>query len=306
MDRKAVIDIGTNSVKFILAEMGADGKFITVMDRNNIAQLGEGLKETGALSQEAMKRNCAAIKEFADMARANGAKEVFAVGTMALRKAKNTADFLGMVKEAAALEVRVIPGDDEARYSYLAVASGIDLGHGKLVIIDTGGGSTEFVFGEGDRLDRRFSLELGALRVTEEYLKADPPSVDGIESAGKHIDEFLSENGVGGRADKLVGMGGGITSMASVMFGMVEYDADRVQGCRLSLAEVERQIALYSSRTVEQRRSIVGLQPKRADSILASALIVKGIMQRRGVDGLTVSDRGLRHGLLYDIGRGRK
>lgn len=303
MGRKAVIDIGTNSIKFILAEMGKDGQFAAVMDKNNIAQLGEGLKETGKISPEAMARNCAAIKEFAGIARAESADEIFAVGTMALRKASNTTDFVKMVKDEAGIEIRVIPGEDEARYSYLAVVSGIELGHGKLAIIDTGGGSTEFVFGEGDRLDRRFSLELGAIRITEEFLKADPVTADGVSAAGKSIDKFLADNGVDGKVDKLVGMGGGITSMASVMFEMVDYDPDRVQGCHLSLAEVERQIAMYSARTIDQRRTIVGLQPKRADAILASALIVKGIMMRLAVDALTVSDRGLRHGLLYDVGK---
>lgn len=306
MGRKAVIDIGTNSIKFILAEMGKDGQFAAVMDKNNIAQLGEGLKETGKISPEAMARNCAAIKEFAETARANGADEIFAVGTMALRKASNTADFVKMVKDETKVEIRVIPGDEEAKYSYLAVVSGIDLGQGKLAIIDTGGGSTEFVFGEGDRLDRRFSLELGAIRITEEFLKADPVTAEGVSAAAKSIDAFLAENGVNGKVDKLVGMGGGITSMASVMFEMVDYDPDRVQGSTLSLAEVEKQIAMYSARTIEQRRSIVGLQPKRADTILASALIVRGIMLRLAADGLTVSDRGLRHGLLYDVRKASK
>ena len=306
MDRKAVIDIGTNSVKFILAEMGKGGQFKAVMDKNNIAKLGEGLKETGLISPEAMKRNCDAIKEFADIARAEGAKEIFAVGTMALRTAKNSAEFLAMVKDAADVSIRIIPGDEEARYSYLAVVSGIDLGQGKLVIIDTGGGSTEFVFGAGDALGRRFSLELGAIRITEEFLKADPVGVHGIDPAMKYIDKYLADNGVNEKADKLVGMGGGITSMASVMFEMVEYDPDKVQGCFLSLKEVEKQIADYSVKTIEERRGIVGLQPKRADVILASALIVKAIMVRLGVDGLTVSDRGLRHGLLYDVGKGGK
>lgn len=306
MDRKAVIDIGTNSVKFILAEMGKGGQFKAVMDRNNIAKLGEGLKETGLIGPEAMKRNCDAIKEFADIARAEGAKEIFAVGTMALRAAKNSPEFLAMVKQAADVSIRVIPGDEEARYSYLAVVSGIDLGQGKLVIIDTGGGSTEFVFGAGDALGRRFSLELGAIRITEEFLKADPVGLHGIDPAMKYIDKYLADNGVNEKADKLVGMGGGITSMASVMFKMIEYDPDKVQGCFLSLKEVEKQIAEYSMKTIEERRGIVGLQPKRADVILASALIVKAIMLRLGVDGLTVSDRGLRHGLLYDIGKAGK
>ncbi|HOY89047.1 MAG TPA: Ppx/GppA family phosphatase, partial [Bacillota bacterium] len=105
---------------------------------------------------------------------------------------------------------------------------------------------------------------------------------------------------------RLVGMGGGITSMGAVMFKMAEYDPDKIQGCILSLDEVERQIGLYSANTVEQRKLIVGLQPKRADVILASALIVKAIMGKLGVQALTVSDRGLRHGLLYHLGRTRR
>ncbi|HOA15380.1 MAG TPA: Ppx/GppA phosphatase family protein [Bacillota bacterium] len=303
MDRKAVIDIGTNSIKFILAEMGKDGAFKTLMDKNNIAKLGEGLKETGLISPDAMARNCDAIKEFADIARSEGASEIFAVGTMALRNAKNSADFLEMVEKKAGVKVRVIPGEEEAQYSYLAVVSGIDLGKGKLAIIDTGGGSTEFVFGEGDSLGRRFSLDLGAIRVTEEFLKSDPVKKEEVEKALSFIDGFLGSNGVSGKVDKLVGMGGGITSMGSVMFEMVDYDPDRIQGSFLSLKEVDRQIAMYSAKTIEERRAVVGLQPKRADVILASALIVKAIMHRLGVDGLTISDRGLRHGLLYHVGK---
>lgn len=306
MGRKAVIDIGTNSIKFILAEMGKDGLFKTLVDKNNIAKLGEGLKETGLIGPEAMRRNCDAIKEFATEARTQGAEEIFAVGTMALRSAKNSAEFLAMVKSEAGLDIRVIPGEEEARYSYLAVVSGIELGKGKLCIIDTGGGSTEFVFGEGDDLGKRFSLELGAIRITEDYLKADPVSHADVEAALGYIDKFLASNGVGGKVDKLVGMGGGITSMGAVMFEMAEYDPDRIQGSFLSLKEVDRQVAVYSEKTIEQRRSIVGLQPKRADVILASALIVKKIMERLEVPGLTISDRGLRHGLLYNVGKAGK
>lgn len=306
MDRKAVIDIGTNSIKFILADMGKDGQFEAVMDKNNIARLGEGLKETGMLAADAMSRNCEAVKQFADIARTEGANEILAVGTMALRSAKNSAEFIRMVKSATGLEVKVLPGEEEARYSYLAVVSGIGLGKGRIAIVDTGGGSTEFVFGEGDALGKRFSLDLGAVRITEEMLRSDPVKKAEVDLAYKYILRFLSENGIHTKVDRLVGMGGGITSMGAVMFKMAEYDPDKIQGCILSLDEVERQIGLYSANTVEQRKLIVGLQPKRADVILASALIVKAIMGKLGVQALIVSDRGLRHGLLYHLGRTRR
>lgn len=306
MDRKAVIDIGTNSIKFILADMGKEGLFETVTDRNNIARLGEGLKETGLLAADAMSRNCEAVKQFADIARAEGANEILAVGTMALRSAKNAVDFTRMVKSASGLDVKVLTGDEEAKYSYLAVVSGIGIGKGRLAIIDTGGGSTEFVFGEGDALGRRFSLDLGAVRITEEMLRSDPVKDSEVDTAYKYVLRFLSENGVHTKVDRLVGMGGGITSMGAVMFKMPEYDPDKIQGSILSLDEVERQIGLYSANTIEQRKLIVGLQPKRADVILAGALIVKAIMNKLAVHALTISDRGLRHGLLYHLGKTRR
>jgi exopolyphosphatase/guanosine-5'-triphosphate,3'-diphosphate pyrophosphatase len=263
--------------------------------------LGEGLRETGLISPEAMARNNEAIARFAEKARSNGVSDIVCVGTMALRNAKNTGDFIKLVKETSGVDLTVIPGEEEARLSYLAVLSGLTLQDGKLAIFDTGGGSTEFIFGEGSSVNKRFSVDLGAIRITEKHFKADPVSKADVDAAIAEIDATFKENGVDGKVAQLVGMGGTVTSMGAVKHKMVKYDPDVIQGSTLTLADVEEQIEAYSSRTIEARKEITGLQPKRADVILAGACILKVIISRLGVDSLTISDRGLRHGMAFDM-----
>jgi len=299
--RKAIIDVGSNSIKFFLGGLNPDGTLETICDENDIARLGEGLRETGQISVEAMTRNKDAIVRFAAKARENGADEIHCVGTMALRNARNTPDFVKLIKETCDVDLVVIPGDEEARLSYLAVLSGLTLQEGKLAIFDTGGGSTEFVFGEGAGVSKRFSVDLGAIRITETYFKADPVSSVDVEAALVEIDSIFAKCGVGGNVTQLVGMGGTVTSMGAVKHKMAKYDPDVIQGSVLTLGDVETQITDYSAKTVEERKAITGLQPKRADVILAGACILKVIITRLGVNKLTISDRGLRHGMAFDL-----
>ena len=297
---KAIIDIGTNSIKFHMAEK-ADGTIKVLKDANNIARLGEGLRETGSIAPDALERNAEAVAEFAEEARKGGASEIVAVGTMALRTAKNAQTFAARVKELAGLDLKVVPGDEEARLSYIAVMSGLDVGGKNLVTFDTGGGSTEFVYGKGEAMLKKFSVNIGAVRLTEQFFKDDPVSPGSVEAATKLIAKELAEGGVDGKTDFLVGMGGTVTSIASVKHKMAVYDPDVIQGSTLTSRDISEQIEEYSKRTLEERRSIVGLQPKRADVILAGTCIVKVIMEMLGVGELTVSDRGLRHGLMFEL-----
>ena len=301
--KKAVIDIGTNSIKFCLAESAKqDGTFEVIKDANDIAKLGEGLKDTGLIGPEPLERNAQSVAAFAKEAKEAGADETAVVGTMALRTARNTADFAKRVKELCGLEVRVIPGEEEAQLSYIAVMSGIaGAAAANLVTFDTGGGSTEFVFGEAGSIKRKFSLNIGAIRFTEAYLSQMPVPAAKLSEAQAQIRKELSEGGVTAGAKFLVGMGGNVTSIASVKHQMKVYDPDVIQGSKLTLADIDAQIADYAGKTLDERRTIVGLQPKRADVILAGACIVRQIMELTGVSELTVSDRGLRHGLLYRL-----
>ena len=302
--RKAIIDVGTNSIKFCLAEETGSGSYTVLKDANDIARLGEGLKETGLIGPEPLERNAQSVANFAAEAKAAGADEVVAVGTMALRTAKNSAAFIARVKELCGVELKVLSGEEEAQNSYVAVMSGIPgAADADLVTMDTGGGSTEFVFGTAGKIVRKFSLNVGAVRFTEKYLSQMPVVPEKLAEAQTEIKKELSEGGVSGPVKFLVGMGGTVTSMASVKHKMAKYDPDVIQGSKLTLDDINAQIADYAAKTLDQRREIVGLQPKRADGILAGACIVRAVMELTGVSELTVSDRGLRHGLMYELFR---
>ena len=302
MSRKAIIDIGSNSIKFFVGELAEDKTIKTVLDTNDIARLGEGLDATGLISPEAMERNVASVAAFAAKAKELGADQIVSVGTMALRKAGNSDIFVKKVKEACGVDVNIIPGEEEARLSYLAILSGLPLDKdADLVVFDTGGGSTEFIYGKGTKMVKRFSVNRGAVRITENYLKSDPVTQEEVKAAIAQIDKEFAEAGVVGKPAQLVGMGGTVTSMGAVKHKMVKYDPAVIQGSRLLKKDIEEQIAEYSSRTIEQRKELPGLQPKRADVILAGACILKVITDRLGADGLTISDRGLRHGLAFDL-----
>lgn len=303
MDRKAVIDIGTNSIKLYVAERAPDGSLGSIIDRNNIARLGEGMDDSGILKTEAIERNARAVAGFVDLARANGAGEIVAVGTMALRTAKNAADFVSVVQSLSGIGVQVIPGEEEAELAYLAVLSGIGAPVGRLVVCDVGGGSTEFIFGGEAGIDRRFSLNLGAVKVSDDYLSSDPPSSEQVKAATSFVLDTLTANRVDAQLpiDRLIGIGGTVTSMGSVKLKMERYDPDLIQGAALTRDDVDGLITLFRSMQLDDRRKIVGLQPKRAEVIIGGACIVRGIMECLGVAELTMSDRGLRHGLMFRL-----
>ena len=300
MPSYAVIDVGTNSVKFNISERREDGTWQTLVDRADITRLGEGLEKTGEISNDAMERTVTAICAMADEARKNGVMAVEAVGTMGMRTAGNSQQFIDSVKQRCGVHIEVISGEDEGRLAYLAVQSGLVPAKGSLAIFDTGGGSTQFTFGRGSAVEERFSLNVGAVRFTAQYGLSGVVSQEQRRAALDAISAELVRIDNRPSPDTLVGMGGAITNIAAVKHRLAKYDPDIVQGSVIERAEVESQIELYRSRSMEDRRKIVGLQPKRADVIVAGVCIVKTVMDKLGKDRLSVSDRGLRHGLLID------
>jgi exopolyphosphatase/guanosine-5'-triphosphate,3'-diphosphate pyrophosphatase len=296
--RYAAIDVGTNSVKFHIGERSADGGWRAVVDRAEITRFGEGLAETGVLNPGPMEKTIDAIAGMVDEARREAVDEIVAVGTAGLRIARNSADFVAPVRDRCSLDLEVISGEEEARLSFLAATSALDLGEGPLVVFETGGGSSQFTFGEGKRVDERFSLDVGAVGLTERFGLADVVS---DETLAGFLDKLATELArLDGRPTPagLVAMGGAATNLAAVKHKLATYDPDVVQGTVLDLAEIDRQIELYRTQTADERRRIVGLQPKRAEVILAGACIVHTVIAKLGRESATVSDRGLRHGLL--------
>ncbi|HYV74880.1 MAG TPA: Ppx/GppA family phosphatase [Candidatus Binatia bacterium] len=300
MPRYAVIDVGTNSVKFNISERRPDGTWQTLVDRAEITRLGEGLEKTGEISHDAMARTVSAVAGMASQAGDAGVAAIKAVGTMGMRTAHNSQQFIDMVEQGCGVRIETIPGSEEGRLAYLAVKLGLGLAEGTLAIFDTGGGSTQFTFGRGSSVEEQFSLNVGAVRFTEKFGLAGAISQEQLKVAQDAIaSEFTRIDGRPAPT-ALVGMGGAITNIAAVKHQMAKYDPNVIQGSVIERSEVERQIETYRAKSLEERRAIVGLQPKRADVILAGACIVKIVMDKLGKPSLSVSDRGLRHGLLID------
>jgi exopolyphosphatase/guanosine-5'-triphosphate,3'-diphosphate pyrophosphatase len=298
--RYAVIDVGTNSVKFHVGERLDDGTWRAVADRAEITRLGEGLGSGGTVAPAALERTVEVIAGMADEATREGALAIAAVGTAWLRAASDRDEVLMTIRERTGVSVEEISGEDEARLAYAGVSVGLATDAGHVVVFDTGGGSTQFTFGRDGHIDERYSLPLGAVAYTERFGLAGA-----ITSAT--LDEVLSTvaaafASLDGRPtpDALVAMGGAVTNMAAVKHELAVYDPAVIQGTVLERSEIDRQIELFRTRDAEARRTIVGLQPARAEVILAGACVVRTVMDKLGQASLTVSDRGLRHGLLVE------
>jgi exopolyphosphatase / guanosine-5'-triphosphate,3'-diphosphate pyrophosphatase len=298
--RYAVIDVGTNSVKFYVARRNPDGSWETIVDRSEVTRLGQGLEKTGRLAKAAVERTAAAIEAMVEEARRDGVEHVAAVGTAGLRIAPNRDELLDEVERRTGVRIEVIPGEEEARLSYVATREALGLGSEAADVFETGGGSTQFTFGHGDRIDEQFSLDVGAVRYTEEFGLDRAVDEARLDEALAAIADALSPLNGRPTPDRLVGMGGAVTNLAAVAQQLDPYDPDRIRGYELERAEVERQVELYRTRDADARRGIAGLQPKRAEIILAGACVVLAVMRKLASESLTVSDRGLRHGLMAE------
>jgi exopolyphosphatase/guanosine-5'-triphosphate,3'-diphosphate pyrophosphatase len=294
--RVAVIDVGTNSVKFHVGEQDAGGGFRRVLDRAVVTRLGEGLARTGRLGHAGIERTVDAIADMAEDASRQGAEAIAAVGTAGLRSAPNARELIDAVRERAGIEIEVISAEEEARLAYLAAVEGLGIDGGAAVVFDTGGGSSQFTFGDGER----FSVAVGSVSISERYELGGPVSEAAVGEALRAIAAGLVRLEGRPPPGAIVGMGGAVTNLAAVKHRLEAYDPDVVQGTVLDRGEIDRQIERYRTSTAEQRRQIVGLQPARAEVILAGACIVRTVLDLLGRDALTVSDRGLRHGVLID------
>ncbi|HEX5006271.1 MAG TPA: hypothetical protein VFV70_04105 [Hyphomonadaceae bacterium] len=298
--RYAVIDVGANSVKLHVGECHGAQNWRTIVDRSEVTRLGDGLAETGEISPQAIERTVAAIAGMADEARRSGAQGIIAVGTAGLRMARNGAAAAATIRARTGIAIDIISGAEESRLGYLAVMAGLETPKGLLVVFDTGGGSTQFTFGRDGRVDEQFSVNVGAARLTEKFRLDQEVGAGALRDALSAISADLSR--IDGRAppDTLVGMGGAVTNIAAVQLGLSAYDPNAVRNTALDRGEVNRQIELYRARDAAGRRSIAGLQPRRAEVILAGACVVGTVMDKLGKDSLIVSDRGVRHGVLAE------
>ncbi|HET9322312.1 MAG TPA: hypothetical protein VFO03_00420, partial [Gaiellaceae bacterium] len=213
--RYAVIDVGTNSVKFHVGELGADRAWRTIVDRAEITRLGEGLGDTGRLGPEPMERTIDAIAAMADEARKTGAVAIAAVGTAGLRNAANSRAFVDAVRARCGVELEIISGEEEARLAYLAAISALGPSSGSVAVFDTGGGSTQFTFGRGQRIDDQFSLNVGSVRLTERFALGGVVSDETLRPAREAIASELATLDGRSPPERLVAMGGAATNLAA-------------------------------------------------------------------------------------------
>ncbi len=298
-ERFAVVDVGTNSVKLHIGDRDPDGGWTTVVDRAVVTRLGEGLEPRGALAPDAMARTVEAVADMAEEARRHRVAAIAAVGTAGLRIAGNAADLVRAVDTTCGVSIDVVSGEDEARLAYRAATAGLSH-RGSRVVFDTGGGSSQFTFGHDDEIDERFSVDVGAARFTERFGLDDVVPRERLETALEAIATALMRLDDRPVPETLLGMGGAVTNLTAVAHSLSTYDSTIVQGAVLDRADIDRQIELFRTRTADERRSIVGLQPARAAVILAGACIVRTVLDKLGKDSLLVSDRGLRHGVLAE------
>jgi exopolyphosphatase/guanosine-5'-triphosphate,3'-diphosphate pyrophosphatase len=233
-----------------------------------------------------------------------------AVGTSALRDAQNSAEVQARIQTELGLVVRVISGEEEAAYSFLAVRSGLHLPGREVLVIDIGGGSTEFIRGNDAGVLQAVSLNLGSVRLTEQFLHSDPVRGEECEKMIRVIDQELAglvnQWQTHNSALTLVGIAGTFTTLAAVEKKLLRYSHSEVHGRALTVAEVRRQVELFRSRTIAARKAIPGLEPKRADVILAGACLIERIMTLIDAEQVVVSDQGVRYGLLHERLRQRK
>jgi exopolyphosphatase/guanosine-5'-triphosphate,3'-diphosphate pyrophosphatase len=301
--RLATIDLGTNTVRLLVAEAEGSG-WRALLERQEVTRLGEGQAAHGQLGTEPMRRTADVVEAYVAAARRLAAASVRIVATSAVREAPNGAAFAARLATATGCAVEIISGADEARLTLLAVRRSLPALAEPFACFDIGGGSTELTLGRGDRVLAWVSLTLGVVALTERFTGKGPVRPERYAALRRHVDERLRREVpdaiAGGGARALVGTAGTVTSLAALDLGLAAYDGDRVHGHRLTKTAVDALLARLGPMTIEQRAQLPCLEPGRADVIIPGIAICLGALDRLGFDSFTVSDRGLREGILWD------
>lgn len=298
LKRVASIDIGTNTILLLIAEVD-NGKLKPLFEMETVVRLGEGLQKNGVLSEEAMKRGLQTLAQYLKWCQEMRAEIIFAVGTSALREAKNSEIFLKMSKEKLDLPIEIISGEEEAQLSFLAVAKDLKEVKEPILVVDVGGGSTEFILGKDDQISQWISLPLGSVRFTEKFLLSDPVQEGEWQRMGSEIHKLLIEIPPSQEPLSMVAVGGTATTLASVEQGLKEFVSEKIHHFVLKKEALRDQLLLYRSKTIDERKKIPGLPIPRADVILAGGAILYMTMEKFGCPSVLISCHGVRYGLLY-------
>jgi exopolyphosphatase / guanosine-5'-triphosphate,3'-diphosphate pyrophosphatase len=303
--RVAVVDIGTNSTRLLVAEV--DGGAVTELDRRTtVTRLGEGLEATGRLADAATERVSTALAEYREAIDGLDAEQVVAVATSAMRDAENGPDFRDEIAQRFGIDARTISGDEEARLTFLGATAGRQVG-AQTLVIDIGGGSTEYVTGQpGADPDFHVSTRMGSVRQTERHLHSDPPNEAELGALAEDARAIVEGNvpaEVRERLEAGIAVAGTATSLAAIDQELDPYDPKRVHGYRLGRATCEGLLVRLAELPLERRREVTGLHPDRAPTIVAGTGILLESMRACGLDEVEISERDILHGAALAASR---
>jgi exopolyphosphatase/guanosine-5'-triphosphate,3'-diphosphate pyrophosphatase len=309
MTRVAAIDCGTNSIRLLIADLRPDGALTDVVRRMEIVRLGEGVDRTGRLAEAAIERTRRVLSEYAAQVAEHGVARVRMVATSATRDAANAEDFRAMVRATLGAEPEVVSGDEEARLSFTGAVRGLPASaEPPYLVVDIGGGSTEFVVGgsaEGrSTVDKAISVDIGCVRMTERHLPGDPPSREQIAAAEADITVAVDRAIAavdGTRAKTLVGLAGSVTTVVALAIGLTGYEPSRIHHTRVPYPEIAKITAGLLAQTRAERLSTAVMHPGRADVIGAGALVLRVIMERSGADSVIASEHDILDGIALSL-----
>ena len=310
--RRAVIDVGTNSIKLLVADVAAHG-VTPVLEESKQTRLGRGFYETRRLQPEAIAQTAKAVGKFSELAREHQAASIRVIATSAARDAVNPQELTSALERASGLKVEIISGEQEADWVFQGAATDPQLAGEALLLLDVGGGSTEFILGRGEHKHFRQSFPLGTVRLMERIPHSDPPKAQELAACREWLKEFL-QNQVEPKLTpamrregktmprdgsvQLVGTGGAASILARVEGQFDGYDRERIEATRLSLSRLKGHVRRFWSLPLQERKQIVGLPQNRADVILTGAAIYEAIMEQFGFSQLRVTTRGLRFAVV--------
>jgi exopolyphosphatase/guanosine-5'-triphosphate,3'-diphosphate pyrophosphatase len=292
--RVAVIDVGTNSARLLVADV-TDGRVEPVERRSTVTRLGRGVDLSGRLSAGAIEDACAAIGEYVATLEKLGAETVDAIATSAVRDAENGGAFVAELRERFALSARILDGEEEARLTYVGATSERAPTEPTLVV-DIGGGSTELVVGTGTEISFHASLQAGVVRHSERHIASDPPTAVELEALATDVRGLIEAAiGSGVEASAGIAVAGTPTSLAAIEMALEPYDPARVHGHVLPLPSIQRMLSQLASTPLAQRVKIPGLHPDRAPTVVAGVVILIETMRAFGLERIEVSE----HDILY-------
>lgn len=290
----ASIDLGTNTCLLLVKQ----GEAI-LHDESNVVRLGQGVDQSKMLHPDAIERTWKCLQKYAEIIKQFGMSpdEVIAVGTAQARDAGNAADFFSRIKNELGFQFRVLSGDEEANSTFIGAALP-GMNADSMVVMDIGGGSTEIVQASGGK-----SLNIGAVRMTERYLKSDPVTDDEFWKCEAAIDEALSEMKplIQSAGKDFVAVAGTAVTLAMIQLGLKEFDRTKIDGFEITRGDAHRIVEELKWRSIAERNAMPGMEPKRADVILAGALIFWRAMEVLGFKKVVISTRGLRYGVLKTL-----